>query len=179
MYISSHATLRTTPRPVAWVREAALSKLDLGIHASVVGLDFLSKYFEVPYPLSKLDMICPPEMSPNAMENWGLITYRYHSLHSYQACTYACSCCSAVCCNIEPEWGALDQFVVKKQQSVMALDALKSSHPVSVPVPDPAIINEIFDTITYNKGASVIRMMSKFLTERVFREGLRNYLTTL
>ncbi|KAK8402067.1 hypothetical protein O3P69_001275 [Scylla paramamosain] len=80
---------------------------------------------------------------------------------------------------IEPGWGALDQFVVKKQQSVMALDALRSSHPVSVPVPDPAIMNEIFDTITYNKGASVIRMMSKFLTERVFRSGLRNYLTTL
>ena len=76
--VSLHVTRRPALCSVAWVREAALSKLDLGIHASVVGLDFLSKYFEVPYPLAKLDMICPPEMSPNAMENWGLITYRYH-----------------------------------------------------------------------------------------------------
>lgn len=201
----------------AWVREASLSKLDLGLNASSVGLDFLSEYFEVPYPLPKLDMICPPEMSPNAMENWGLITYREasllhtpdkSSLREREWTTYIvahelahmwfgnlvtfkwwndlwlnegfATYIARVAMNvIEPGWGALDQFVVKTQQSVMALDVLKSSHPVSVPVPDPALINEIFDTITYNKGASVIRMMSKFLTERVFRTALRNYLTTL
>lgn len=52
----------------------------------------------------------------------------------------------------EPSWGMLDIFVVKRLQSVMALDALRSSHPVSVPIPDPAKINQIFDIITYDKG---------------------------
>ncbi|XP_050699396.1 aminopeptidase N-like isoform X2 [Eriocheir sinensis] len=79
----------------------------------------------------------------------------------------------------EPSWGMLDIFVVKRLQSVMALDALRSSHPVSVPIPDPAIINQIFDIITYDKGASIIRMMGSFLTEAAFRNGLKNYLTTL
>ncbi|XP_042215813.1 aminopeptidase N-like isoform X2 [Homarus americanus] len=81
--------------------------------------------------------------------------------------------------HIEPSWGMLDQFVVERQQKVMALDALRSSHPVRVPVSDPAEINEIFDVISYSKGASIIRMMNHFLTETVFRRGLKTYLTDL
>lgn len=60
--------------------------------------------------------------------------------------------CGSSPCQAEPSWGMLDIFVVKRLQSVMALDALRSSHPVSVPIPDPAIINQIFDIITYDKG---------------------------
>ncbi|CAL4058634.1 unnamed protein product, partial [Meganyctiphanes norvegica] len=52
---------------------------------------------------------------------------------------------------MEPEWGMLDQFVVSSQQDVMALDVLQSSHPISVPVEDPAKIHEVFDDIPYNK----------------------------
>ena len=33
----------------------------------------------------------------------------------------------------------------------MRLDALANSHPISVPVDDPDQINEIFDTISYDK----------------------------
>ncbi|XP_068248686.1 aminopeptidase N-like isoform X2 [Palaemon carinicauda] len=81
--------------------------------------------------------------------------------------------------HIEPSWGLMDQFVVRRLQEVFALDALKSSHPISVPVIDPIEIIEIFDSISYLKGASIIRMMSHFLTEGTFRNGLKNYLTTL
>ncbi|KAK7075270.1 hypothetical protein SK128_014550 [Halocaridina rubra] len=81
--------------------------------------------------------------------------------------------------HIEPEWHMMDLFIVHRQQIVMALDALKSSHPVSVAVHDPVEINEIFDQISYLKGASIIRMMSYFLTESTFKKGLKNYLTTL
>ncbi|KAM5300387.1 aminopeptidase Q [Ctenodactylus gundi] len=39
-------------------------------------------------------------------------------------------------------------------------------------------INELFDLFTYNKGASVARMLSSFLTERLFVNALKSYLET-
>ncbi|KAJ8681952.1 hypothetical protein QAD02_017744 [Eretmocerus hayati] len=77
---------------------------------------------------------------------------------------------------VEPTWKALEQFVVHDLQGVFALDALESSHPISVVVGHPDEINEIFDRISYEKGASIIRMMDHFLTTDVFKRGLTNYL---
>lgn len=78
---------------------------------------------------------------------------------------------------VEPTWNFLDQFVVIELHNVFDLDSLESSHPVSVQVDNPAQINDIFDRISYAKGASIIRMMDHFLTTQVFRNGLFNYLT--
>lgn len=50
----------------------------------------------------------------------------------------------------------LDQFIVEELQSVLNLDALVSSHPISVRVSDPNEINEIFDGISYSKGAYLL-----------------------
>ena len=41
---------------------------------------------------------------------------------------------------------------------------------------DPAEISQLFDAISYSKGASVIRMLEQFLTPEVFRQGLHHYL---
>uniref|UniRef100_A0A6A7FYW6 Aminopeptidase n=1 Tax=Hirondellea gigas TaxID=1518452 RepID=A0A6A7FYW6_9CRUS len=75
-----------------------------------------------------------------------------------------------------PSWQVLDQFVVTRLQTVMAVDSLLNSHPVSTTVQDPAKIHEVFDEIPYSKGASIIRMMSHILSESTLREGLSNYL---
>src|ERR1700686_4964259 len=34
------------------------------------------EYFQIPYPLTKLDLVAVPELSYGAMENWGAITFR-------------------------------------------------------------------------------------------------------
>ena len=53
---------------------------------------------------------------------------------------------------VEPSFKWLEQFVTRDVQDVMGLDALESSHPISVTVNHPDEINEIFDRISYGKG---------------------------
>lgn len=81
--------------------------------------------------------------------------------------------------HVEPKWRMLDQFVVEEVQNVFKTDGLSSSHQISIPVNNPDEISEIFDHISYAKGASIIRMMNHFLTESVFKQGLRGYLSAL
>ncbi|KAF9180759.1 hypothetical protein BGZ51_009354 [Haplosporangium sp. Z 767] len=75
-----------------------------------------------------------------------------------------------------PEWDTWPTFVVDDVQRGIALDSLRSSHPIEVPVNDPHEIHQIFDAISYSKGASVIRMLSNWLTVDVFLAGIRRYL---
>ncbi|XP_075362623.1 aminopeptidase N isoform X1 [Mycteria americana] len=81
----------------------------------------------------------------------------------------------------EPSWNIKDLMVLKEVYPVMATDALATSHPLSFredEINTPAEISEVFDSIAYSKGASVLRMLSDFLTEAVFKEGLQSYLHT-
>ncbi|XP_060075201.1 aminopeptidase N-like [Ylistrum balloti] len=80
---------------------------------------------------------------------------------------------------VHPDWKMFDQFVVEDVQSVFNFDGLVTSHPVYVPVSHPDEINEIFDRISYGKGASIIRMMRFFLGEDTFKRGLTAYLSNL
>ncbi|KAG0283670.1 hypothetical protein BGZ96_011949 [Linnemannia gamsii] len=75
-----------------------------------------------------------------------------------------------------PEWDTWPTFIVSDVQRGIALDSLRSSHPIEVPVNDPHEIHQIFDAISYSKGASVIRMLSNWLTVDVFLAGIRRYL---
>ena len=72
----------------------------------------------------------------------------------------------------------LEQFVVSDLQDVFRIDALESSHPISIPVKHPDEIQEIFDRISYGKGAAIIRMMDNFLTTSTFRQ-VRSQFATL
>lgn len=81
----------------------------------------------------------------------------------------------------EPSWNLKDIIVQNEVYRVMAVDALASSHPLSTPAEEvntPAQISEMFDAISYSKGASVLRMLSSFLSEDVFKKGLASYLKT-
>ncbi|NXM40125.1 AMPN Aminopeptidase, partial [Gymnorhina tibicen] len=81
----------------------------------------------------------------------------------------------------EPSWSIKDLMVLNELYAVMATDALASSHPLSFreeEINTPAQISEVFDSIAYSKGASVLRMLSDFLSEDIFKEGLQSYLHT-
>lgn len=54
---------------------------------------------------------------------------------------------------------------------------MATTHPIEVYVAHPDEVNEIFDLVSYNKGASVIRMMFDWLTRDVGFKGLHAYLT--
>ena len=50
--------------------------LDFALDYAVKSIEFFEDYFDIPYPLPKIDHVALPDFSSGAMENWGLITYR-------------------------------------------------------------------------------------------------------
>ncbi len=56
------------------------------------------------------------------------------------------------------------------------IDALGSTRSIEYPVHSPNDANGMFDTLTYIKGASVLRMLEQYLTPEGFRGGIRRYL---
>ncbi|XP_031609388.2 aminopeptidase N-like [Oreochromis aureus] len=79
----------------------------------------------------------------------------------------------------EPTWNVRDLIVLDEIHKVFPVDALTSSHPLSSnedSIVLPNQISEQFDVISYSKGAAVLRMLSDFLSEPVFIQGLSTYL---
>ena len=80
------------------------------------------------------------------------------------------------CNTFFPEWKIWESYVTNDLAQALALDSLRSSHPIEVPIKRADEVNEIFDAISYAKGSSVIRMISTYLGEDVFMEGIRRYI---
>ena len=177
-------------------------------------LSFFTRYFDIPYPLPKMDLVAIPDFGAGAMENWGLVTYRTiyllfdeqnSSIRTKQHVAYTVAHELAhqwfgnlvtmewwsdlwlnegfatwvgwfAIDHLFPEWDIWTAFVSDDYQRGLSLDGLRSSHPIEVPVKNPSEISQIFDSISYSKGASLIRMLVAFLGEDSFKQGLRQYL---
>ncbi|KAG0338673.1 Aminopeptidase 2 mitochondrial [Podila horticola] len=74
-----------------------------------------------------------------------------------------------------PEWDIWSEFV-KRIQEVLKHDSLRTSHPVEVGVENPCEITQIFDEVSYMKGASVLRMLSVWLGQDKFLQGIRKFM---
>ena len=76
-----------------------------------------------------------------------------------------------------PQWDLWDQFLDSSMSAAMALDGLKTSHPIDVKVRKPSEIREIFDSISYDKGGCILRMLEYYVGSKNFKNGLHSYLT--
>ncbi len=76
---------------------------------------------------------------------------------------------------LNPEWRYWRDFVADNT-GAFNLDALASTHPISIVAKNAEEASERFDAITYTKGAAVLRMIESYLGEDAFRAGVRIYL---
>ncbi|CAH2076272.1 unnamed protein product, partial [Iphiclides podalirius] len=198
----------------SFAQKDQMHKIDFAQDIGKRATEFYIKYYEVPFPLPKLDMIAIPDYVSGATEHWGLITYRETSFlvdeatassknkisvantiahelaHMWFGNLVTMKWWDEVWLNegfasymqvkalnaIEPSWTMLDQFLTKTLHSVLVTDAKLSSHPIVQTVATPDQITAIFDAISYNKGASILRMLEGFIGEENFRKGVSDYL---
>uniref|UniRef100_A0A8C5IXD8 Aminopeptidase n=1 Tax=Junco hyemalis TaxID=40217 RepID=A0A8C5IXD8_JUNHY len=195
------------------VGKAEQGKFALEVAAKT--LPFYKDYFNVPYPLPKIDLIAIADFAAGAMENWGLVTYRETALliDPKNSCSSSrqwvalvvghelahqwfgnlvtmewwthlwlnegfASWIEYLCVDhCFPEYDIWTQFVSADYTRAQELDALDNSHPIEVSVGHPSEVDEIFDAISYSKGASVIRMLHDYIGDEDFRKGMNLYLT--
>lgn len=77
---------------------------------------------------------------------------------------------------IYPDWQYWTKFALDEQAFALQQDSLHATHPIEVAVKHPEEISEIFDAISYSKGASVLRMLASYIGTDNFRKGLSSYL---
>ena len=83
---------------------------------------------------------------------------------------------------IHPEWRVWTNFTngapkAETLAGALGRDCLRNTHPIHVPVNSPDEIEQIFDAISYGKGAHVLQMIEAYVGEDAFREGVRRYLS--
>ncbi len=63
-----------------WMTRGKEEQGQFALDTSVKLLSFFNDYFDIPYPLPKMDHLAIPDFAAGAMENWGCITYRETAL---------------------------------------------------------------------------------------------------
>ena len=195
---------------------AVPGKRQLAKYAQEIGrfsLSYFSRYYDIPYPGDKLDLIAIPDFASGAMENLGAITFRetallvdetkatrselervadvvsHENAHMWFGDLVTMRWWNGLWLNEafatfmemlavdawKPEWRRWDSFTVSRA-AAMQVDGLKSTRPIEFPVEKPEEAAGMFDVLTYEKGASVLRMLEQYLGAEAFRNGIRSYL---
>jgi aminopeptidase N len=166
-------------------------------------LSFYKYYFNISYPLPKLDIISIPEF-PSSMETWGLITFTEsqilvnnqtseeekrivaiviaHGLaHLWFGNLVTLDSWNDLWLNegiatfmenqaidiMYPMWRIKKHFVYNDLQNALEFDALKTAHSIETKFDNPFAIRNSFDDITYQKAASILRMLSSWIGSKV------------
>ena len=176
-------------------------------------VEFFERYYGIPYPGDKLDLLAIPDFASGAMENLGAITFRETALlvdesaashgelervadvvahevaHMWFGDLVTMAWWNGIWLNEafatfmemlavdawKPEWKKWVSFGVSRA-AAMGVDGLHSSRPIEFDVRAPRDCEAMFDLLTYEKGASVLRMLEQHIGPDTFREGVRLYL---
>ncbi|RTL37677.1 MAG: M1 family peptidase [Candidatus Melainabacteria bacterium] len=76
----------------------------------------------------------------------------------------------------KPNWKRWESFGVSRA-SAFATDGLRATRTIEFPVKRPEEAQGMFDVLTYEKGASVLRMLEQYLGAEPFRRGISLYLS--
>ena len=186
-----------------------------GQDIATASLQFFERYYGIPYPGDKLDLLAIPDFASGAMENLGAITFRetallvdrrtgthgelervadvvaHENAHMWFGDLVTMSWWNGLWLNEafatfmemlavdawKPEWKRWDSFGVSRA-AALSVDGLHSTRPIEYPVRAPKDAEAMFDVLTYEKGASVLRMLEQHIGPTVFRDGVRHYLET-
>jgi puromycin-sensitive aminopeptidase len=184
-----------------------------GLEIGAYSLGFFERYYGIPYPGHKLDLLAIPDFASGAMENFGAITFRetallvdqqtathaeqeriadvvaHENAHMWFGDLVTMSWWNGLWLNEafatfmemaavdawKPEWQRWTTFGVSRAVA-MSVDGLHSTRPIEYPVIAPKDADAMFDVLTYEKGASVLRMLEQYIGPDVFRDGVREYL---
>ncbi|XP_048667820.1 leucyl-cystinyl aminopeptidase [Marmota marmota marmota] len=198
-------SIYTVPEKIGQVHHA--------LETSVKLLEFYQNYFEIQYPLKKLDLVAIPDFEAGAMENWGLITFREETLlydNNTSSVTDRKLVTKIIAHELAHQWFGnlvtmqwwndlwlnegfatfMEYFSLEKvfkelssyedfldaRFKTMKKDSLNSSHPISSSVQSSEQIEEMFDSLSYFKGASLLLMLKTYLSEDVFQHAIILYL---
>ncbi len=74
-----------------------------------------------------------------------------------------------------PEWKRWDEFSIERG-AAFDVDALSTTRPIEYEVVSPADAEGMYDVLTYEKGAAVVRMLEQYLGGDRFAAGVQHYL---
>ncbi len=77
--------------------------------------------------------------------------------------------------HFNPAWQIWPREHQSREQA-MGQDALPTTHPIQVPIASVSEANSAFDSISYQKGEQIIRMVEDWVGPDVFRDGMRRYM---
>lgn len=78
LVVSNHTSTATKDEPEIkiWSRREVTDMTEHAFNLTKKVLPLFEDYFDLKYKLPKLDLVAVPDFGYNAMENWGLITFR-------------------------------------------------------------------------------------------------------
>jgi len=76
-----------------------------------------------------------------------------------------------------PDWKVWEGFALDRS-AAYEVDSLHSTRAIEYEVHSPEDAEGMYDVLTYEKGASVVRMLEQFVGPDAFREGIRTYMAT-
>ncbi|XP_043273333.1 glutamyl aminopeptidase-like [Venturia canescens] len=189
-------------------------KLRFALSVAMRALTFYMNFFQIDYPLPKIDLVGVPDFAAGAMENWGLVTFRETEIlqcdqHSSVGNTKSVALTIAhelahmwfgnlvtlvwwndlwlnegfatymehvAVHSIFPEWQQMDSFPLETKYLTMRSDSKVTAHPIVRCTENADEIGQMFDHISYQKGAAVLKMLEDVMGNERFVSGIREYL---